>query len=405
MRKAFDPLVLHVLESVLRKKAPSQALSFGESLDGTRDILLVAARELTDLLAIVPAARALRKRFRLARVHVLASETCAKVLANRSEVFAVLPAPDEDLPLLSREFLDLVKEIRRDPFDLAVAVDDGSDRLPRTLAALSGAKLRAGLHPEGQDPALNLVVTASSTDGYKPVQSLEFLSFLGIPREEIAPTWEILEPDRQYAKRLIDLRRRGKEGWLLGVDPGVGKEGFRSDPEKMAWLVERLVASRGALPVILTDDPEAPCVEEFKSCLKVPTLDVASRGFRDMLSFASSCDVLLSGNTNLFHFAVALGVPTVGLVPEDTHERWVPDETARLRLLRWGVGTRVSERDFLEVVDSVRHARVVEIPISLELDAEDEVAEEAPEATPRRAAGGRLSAVDSAPADSEARRA
>jgi ADP-heptose:LPS heptosyltransferase len=370
LRKAFDPLVLHLTELALSRRGRA-TLSFGESLDGTRDILIVAARELTDLLAVVPAARALRKRFRLARVHVAASPPCAAALQNRSEVFSVVPAPDDSLPLLSRELFDLVRELRRHPFDLAVAVDDGADRRARVLAALSGARLRVGIHPEGKDPCLNLVVSAAVSGGYRPVQSLEFLSFLGIPREEIAPTWQIPDADRQYARRLLDLRRRGRQGWLLGVDPGAGKGNTRPNPEKLAWLVNRLVAGRGALPIILTDDPADPCVDQFKSSLKSPPLEVATRGIRDVLSFSTCCDVLLSGNTNLFHFAVALGVPTVGLVPPDEEARWVPDETARVRLLRWKPGERVAEQEFFATVDSVRRSRVVEMPIRVELEGDD----------------------------------
>ena len=370
MRKALDPLVLHLIESVLRKRSAGQTLSFGESLDGTRDILLVAARELTDLLAIAPAARALRRRFRLARVHVLASESCTGLLQGRSEVFSVVPLPDPALPLLCRENISLVRELSRLPFDLAVAVDDGQDRRGRVLSALVGARLRVGVHPEGQDPALNLVVSAPSGAGYRPTQSLEFLSFLGMAREDLAPGWEVPDADRQYARRLLELRRRGREGWLLGVDPGAGLGGIRPSPEKLAWLVNRLVMARGALPIVLTEDLEDPAVVEFKRFLKSPPLEVATRGVRDMLSFTTCCDVLLTGNTSLFHFATALDAPTIGLLAPEEDPRWVPRETPRLRLLRWHPGERVSEADVLATVDGVRRSRVVDIPIRLEPDEE-----------------------------------
>ncbi|MEZ5065198.1 MAG: hypothetical protein R3B81_10720 [bacterium] len=373
MRKAFDPLVLHTLDAVLRNRARGRTLSFGESLDGTRDILIVAARHLTDLLGIVPAAAALRQRFRLARVHVLASNSCAAALEGRSEIFSVVPLPDDRTPLLTREFFELVRDLRRLPFDLAVCTDDGSDRRGRLLAALAGARLRVGVHPGGQDPALNLVVSWGGGEGYRPVQSLEFLSFLGMARDRLAPGWDVPPTDRQYAKRLLDLRRRGREGWLLGVDPGAGLGNSHPHPEKLAWIVNRLVANRGALPIILTETPEDPGVAQFKSYLNSPPLEVASRGFRDVLAFGTCCDVVLGGNTSFLHFAVALDLPAVGLLGRDEDPRWVPTETARRKLLRWQAGDRVSERDVLEVVDSVRRSRVVEMPLLIEpvLEVED----------------------------------
>jgi hypothetical protein len=128
--RALDPLVLHLAQSVSGRRAQGGALSFGESLEGTREILLVGAQNLVDLLAVAPAARALRRRFRIARVHVVATPRCAELLSSRSEVTGIVPWPEA--PLLSREFLRTIQEVRR-PSDLAVATDAGYDRRGRIL--------------------------------------------------------------------------------------------------------------------------------------------------------------------------------------------------------------------------------------------------------------------------------
>jgi len=364
--RAFDPLVLHVVEKILARRQGTQSLSFGQSLDGTRDVLLVTAREIVDLLAIVPAARALRKRFPLSRVHVLASDRCAEVLAPRPEIFEVIPWNEHE-PILTRAFLDRIVALRQRPFDLALAIDSGEGRLGRVVAALSGAKLRLGMHPDGADPLLNLVVATSVAGGYRPVQSLEFLSFLGIPRESLAPRWEIPRPDQEYAGRLLNLRRKGNEGWLLGVDPGRGLSGIRPSPKKLAWLVERIVASRGAVPIVLTENPQEAGVQEFRACLKGRVLDVPSRGIRDVLAFAKSCGLFLSGNTSLFHFAVSLDIPALGLFSHGEEPRWLPDGHGGCRTLRWKPGARILESEFLDHVDAVRGAEMGELPLRIML--------------------------------------
>ncbi len=364
--RAIDPLVLHLAESFLGRRGKGQALSFGESLDGTRDVLLVSADELTDLLAIIPAARAIRKRFRLARVHVLASDPCAQVLAARPEVFEVIRW-NPGSALLGRESYELMRRLGRDPFDLAIAIDSGENRRARVMAAFSGAKLRLGIHPEGSDPTLNLVVAAPLVEGYRPVQSLEFLSFLGMPREGLAPHWEIPDADRDYARRLLNLRRNGRDGWLLGIDPGATRAGVRPSPDRLAWLVDRVVEHRGAVPMLLTSETDSDCVDQLRAHLKCSPLEVSLRGIRDVLSLTKSCDLFLSGNTDLFHLAIALDVPALGLFGREEEARWVPTGVPKSHILRLRPGERVLESDFLDVVDEVRHAGIPNLPLRLTL--------------------------------------
>lgn len=400
MRRALDPLVLHLSEKLLGRRSGQSSLSFGESLDGTRDILLAAARELTDLLALIPAARALRKRFRMARVHVLAAAPCQDALASRPEVFEVVPWRNGETPMLSRSTLETLRDLHRRRFDLAIAIDGGEARRERVLAALAGAKLRLGLHPSGADPALNLVVAAPRSAGYSPVQSLEFLSFLGIPREQLTPSWEIPEADHRYAERLLELRRSGRRGWLLGVDPGTGRCGVRPHPAKLAWLVERL-AAHGAIPMVLTDGTDAASVAELRTCLKVPLLEAPSRGVRDVLSFLGCCELFLAGNTSLFHFGVALGVPTVGLFGRDEEERWIPRDRLRCRVLRLSPGERVREADFLETVATVRDADGAGLPRGISAPPSTETSEEPVRARARRGARRAAAAREDAPKHEE----
>ena len=363
MRKSFDPVLLRLAERFLVDRNGTPSLSFGESLDGTRDILLLSAHDLTDLLAIVPAARSLKRRFRLARVHVLASGQCAEVLAGRPEVFHVIPWNPEKDPILSLRFLREVRKLRAQPFDLAIAIDTGIDRRTRIVGALSGAKLRVGAHPDGADPLLNLVVSTSSAKGYRPVQSLEFLSFLGIKREDLTPGWQVTDADRRYTERLLALRRWGRKGMLLGVDPSVGRHGVRPSPEKLAWIVEKIAESRPIVPLVLSDDLAKPAVREFRTLLKTPPLEIPVRGIRDVLALTRCCDVFLSGNTSLFHLAVALGVPAIGFFSRTDDERWTPPEREGTRILRLRPGDTLSSEKLLGTLDSVIHPSAEEEPL------------------------------------------
>lgn len=366
MRRALDPLLLHLTESILRRRTAGSAFSFGESLDGTRDILLSAARTLPDLLAIVPAAQALRRRYPLSRIHVVAAGSCIDALAARSEVFEVIPW-DADAPLASRATTDLVRRLRGRPFDMAISTSCVAP-WPRLWVALADAKLRVGSSASGSDPLLNLVVKSAPAGGYEPAAGLEFLTFLGAERSELTPGWTVPEADRDYARRLLNLRRHGNEGWLLGVDPAVGIHGARPTPDRLAWLVDRIVEERGASPIILTEDSKVTSVAQFRAHLKSPLLEVPTRGIRDVLALTRGCRLFVGANSPLFHFALALKVPSLGLFDAADGERWTPGTDPRCEIAIWDAGRRVRVAELLERVDRLLRGGVLELPLRLLLN-------------------------------------
>ena len=231
-----------------------------------------------------------------------------------------------------------------------MAIDAGEARRERVVAALAGAKLRLGMHPDGSDSTLNLVVSTPPPSGYRPAQSLEFLSFLGIPRERLAPGWSIPEADRRYADRLLELRRKGRAAGCWAWIRESGSAGSAAPQE--AGLARGAGGGGARSPAVRPDGRTTGRLRrEFKKCLKSRTLEAPSRGLRDVLAFLGSCRLFLAGNTNLFHFAVALGVPTIGVLPREEEERWVRTTTLAAGSSAGARASASGEEEFLRTVD------------------------------------------------------
>jgi len=64
-------------------------------------------------------------------------------------------------------------------------------------------------------------------------------------------------------------------------------------------------------------------------------------------------DLFLAGNTDLLHFAVALGVPTLGIFTDADRQQWTPPEAEHLEFLASQEGERLSLGDLMERVDSL----------------------------------------------------
>jgi ADP-heptose:LPS heptosyltransferase len=77
----------------------------------------------------------------------------------------------------------------------------------------------------------------------------------------------------------------------------------------------------------------------------------------DMLVLLTQCDLFLAGNTDLFHFAVAQGVPTVGLFTEAEAVHYRPGARPRVRVIAVERGEKVDIETLMEAVEAVTGGR------------------------------------------------
>ena len=71
----------------------------------------------------------------------------------------------------------------------------------------------------------------------------------------------------------------------------------------------------------------------------------------------SQCDLFVAGNTDLFHFAVAQGVPTIGLFTAEDTPEWDPGVSGRARVVRVTRGERVDIETLMAALEAVTDGR------------------------------------------------
>jgi hypothetical protein len=104
-----------------------------------------------------------------------------------------------------------------------------------------------------------------------------------------------------------------------------------------------------------------PEENERLSSLEVLLTNVPSGLSRETLLevvlLLSQCDLLVAGNTDTFHFAVAMGVPAIGLFHESDPDCWRPRDRALTRVLSLGQDGNVDPEEFLGAIDAVAGER------------------------------------------------
>jgi ADP-heptose:LPS heptosyltransferase len=74
----------------------------------------------------------------------------------------------------------------------------------------------------------------------------------------------------------------------------------------------------------------------------------------DTILLLCQCDLFLAGNTDLFHVAVAEGVPSVGLFGSQTQAHWLPATRPRSTVLKVSPGKQIDTATLMAAIARVR---------------------------------------------------
>jgi ADP-heptose:LPS heptosyltransferase len=182
-------------------------------------------------------------------------------------------------------------------------------------------------------PRINCAVRTSREDHYPYRRTATWGKIFGLPLDHAPLHWPLPESKLRQIAQLVHFNKPRKDEILIGVDPGQGKEGTLLGAENLAFLANHLGKRIRSKTLVLSADEDEQRLAEFEALLTVEKLDLPHPTLLEIVLLLSQCEVLVAGNTDLFHFAVALGVPALGLFTTRDGKRWRPDEGERVEIL------------------------------------------------------------------------
>ncbi|HEU4657501.1 MAG TPA: glycosyltransferase family 9 protein [Capillimicrobium sp.] len=274
-------------------------------------VVTLRALGLGDLLAAVPALRAVRRAFPAER-HLLAAPAALEPLAR-----------------------------------LSGAVDAVVDTAPLAPLApvLHGADVLVNLH--GRGPQSHGVALAAA-----PHRLIAF-AHPDIPETAGAPAWRAGEHERDRWCRLLrecgipadpgdvrlpepDVAPPPQAVGATVVHPGAAAPARRWPPERFAALAR--AERQAGRPVVVTGSAaEAPLARRVAEAAGLPAGAVLA-GRTDLLGLAATIAAarrVVSGDTGVAHLAVAFGIPSLTLFGPIPPSEWGPPPGGRHRVL-WG---------------------------------------------------------------------
>lgn len=285
-------------------------------------VLLIAMRQIGDVLLITPLLRSLRRAWPRTRIDVLVFANKGGVLEGNpdcNEVISVSEKPD------LTEYRHLARRIWR-RYDLAVNTLAG-DR-PHLMALLAARQRIGPIYERNWKSLWKRAVNREwlwldNVSTHTVIQNLALLDCLGI-----TPCYEVVPPHDPAAETTLDallpFRWREIPYAALHLQPNWrykqwSQEGWRI---LMAHLAER------GLRVVLTGGPnteEMALAQAMAQILPATVTSLAGQvGFGVLSRLLTEAACYVGPDTAMTHLAAACGVPTLALYGPSNPVKWGP---------------------------------------------------------------------------------
>jgi ADP-heptose:LPS heptosyltransferase len=347
-----------ILEVGLHRRRPRVTPPFVP--EEVRRILVARKDNIGDVLCTRPALRALRRAFPDAHLAILVAEHCRAAVERNpdlDEVLAYTKAKHHPgflgLPALW-ELSQVIRDLRRRRFDLAIAMGRPCSRSSAWLAYVSGACWRLGYSTPALRPFpffLNLRCDPGTMTSHEVDGCLELLATLGIPSAGRKLTL-IPDPGAQAAirERLAELGA-GREAGLALVHISNRREARRWPLAAFAQAADA-IHDRLGLSILLSwapGDAENPLfpgddgkAEEVAGRVRSRPILLRTPALSDLVAAVSLCDFVLSTDGGLMHIAAAMDIPQVVIFGKTGTTHWAPVTEKSALLRRDGRADRFS---------------------------------------------------------------
>lgn len=308
-----------------------------------RNIAVLRALQLGDMLCAVPALRALRAASPDARVTLIGLPWARELAARFSRYvddfiefpgFPGLPERECD----PRAFAAFLADAQDRRFDLALQLH-GDGRLSNAVTALLGARHCAGFYPRGSGCPDPLRFLPWEPREHEVLRGLRLLERLGVPGAGIELELPIDEVDKAELARLAQAFRF-RPGQCVVVHPGAQLASRRWPAERFARVADALAAEGHA--VVLTGTAgEAALTCAVAGAMRARAVDLTGRtSLGALAALVSRARLLVCNDTGVSHVAAATRTPSVVISCGADTARWAPLDPARHRVLAYEIACR-----------------------------------------------------------------
>ena len=282
-----------------------------------RKILVRATNWVGDAVMSLPALRAIRERFPMAEISILAKQSVADLYRRESFCDWLIPYPALDLASKWRT----ARKLRASKFDCAILLQNAFEAA--AIAFVAGIPERIGYARDGRSALLTKAIAVPRPGEIPPHQRFYYLELLrraGIVTcvNDQLPSSDLIRLEGAPEARAMGIARFQKLGLtdgVIGVSPGAAYgSAKRWLPERFAGTANRVARELGATVAIFGSKDERELCEAVAAAIQVKAWNFAGETtLAEFIDMAAACRVYLTNDSGAMHIASALGVPTVAV--------------------------------------------------------------------------------------------
>ena len=317
-----------------------------------RNILIIDFGQLGDVVLSVPALRAIRDRFRDARITVAVGKPGADIIslsgcANSTIVVDRVALRDGPKLVSIAKILKLVKDVRRQQFDFVIDLHSLSET--NLLGFFSGAPQR--LYSRRPGRSLNFLSNfrphppAEDNTKHFVERYLDVLRPLNIKDVSSIPILRTRPSDDVAVEKMLRKEKGNLEAPLVGLFPGAGHPGRRWPLERFAALADHLIRNERVRVVVFAGPEERQLIQEIKAQFPPSVILFDRLTIPQLAAAQAKLSVFVSNDTGPLHLAAAVGTSVVMLMDRPTPNSFVPLEQHH----RTVYGNKVGELEVSEV--------------------------------------------------------
>jgi heptosyltransferase I len=344
-----------ILTPLFSRMVGQASFSLPRDINNQSRVLVVDSGDLTELLFFAPVLNHLKRRFPGMRVTVLVREGNGELIRTLEPISEMISYEPEHLSLFSSTYFALLRRIKGRSFDIVFLLGHEFSLARSLVALISKARLRIGFSQTFTYPFVNCEIRSSRDVQYEAPRALSYLNVLGQSPGDAIPAWKLPEADVRWATQMLHFRKPDKDTMLIAVDPGVGKGNHRLVETALAHVATEVARRRGAKLLLLSNNLDAKGMARFRTLLKGSVMDIEPRNVKEALALLNRASLVLAGNTDYFHFAVGMRLPTIGFFTRFDAANWFPKSTPWVQIIQGVRGQQVSVDEVCSKIDTLLH--------------------------------------------------